>query len=66
VKSVHPIFGVVVHDLIGNEKWFVRVGSSKSVHRETSRETSDGAEQRFERLGEMMGDEILVYLLMSF
>lgn len=38
------------------------VGSSKSVEGEASRETGDGSEERLERLGEMMGDVVLVDL----
>jgi hypothetical protein len=62
LKGVDSVLRVVHDDAVGDEERFVGVGSSKSVHGETSRKTGDGSEERLEGLGEMMGDVVLVDL----
>ena len=62
VLRVDAILGVVLDDLVADEQRLVRVGCAETVEGKTTGQTGDGAEQRFESLGEMMGDVVLVNL----
>lgn len=62
VKRVHAVLRIVVDDLVGDEEGLVRVVGSEAIHGETTRQTSDRAEETFERLGHVMGDEVFVDL----
>lgn len=41
MESVDAVLRVVVDDSLGDEEWFVGVGSSESVHGETTGQASD-------------------------
>jgi hypothetical protein len=56
VERVDAVLRVVVDDLVRDEERLARVGGAQTVHRETTGQTGDGAEQRLERLGEVVRD----------
>ena len=62
VQSVDSVFGIVLDDLVRNEEGLVGVVRSKAVHGETTGQASDGAEQAFESLGQVMRDKVLIHL----
>ena len=62
MQCVDTVLLVVLDDLVADEEWLVGVRSAQTVKRETTRQTSDGTEQGLERLGHMVGDEVLVDL----
>ena len=62
VKRVDAVLRVVVDDLVRHEQWLVGVGRAESVHRETTGKTGDRPEERFESLGKVVRDEVLVDL----
>jgi hypothetical protein len=62
MKSVDIANTVILDDTIRDNERLALIHSSKTVHCETSRQTSNTTEERFESLGEMMRDEVLVNL----
>ena len=62
MQRVHPIFRVILDDLVGDEERFVGVCGSKSIHSETTGKTGDRSEETLECLGQVMGDEVFVDL----
>ena len=62
MQCVDTVLLVVLDDLVADEEWLVGVRGAQTVKRETTRQTSDGTEQRLERLSHMVGDEVLVDL----
>jgi hypothetical protein len=62
VKSVHITDRIVLDNTIRDDKRFTLVNTSETVHGETSGQTSNTAKERFEGLGKMMGDEVLINL----
>jgi hypothetical protein len=53
-----------MNDLIRDEERLVRVRCSQSIDRETTGQTGNRVEERFERLGQMVRDEVFVHLEM--
>jgi hypothetical protein len=62
VQRVDAVLGVVLDELVRDEERLVGVGGAQAVERETTGQTSNGAEQTFERLGHVVRDEVLVDL----
>ena len=62
VQSIHTILRVVLDELVRYEQRLVGVGGTETVERETTGQTGDGTEQTLERLGHVVGDEVLVDL----
>lgn len=62
VQGVDAVFRVISDHLVGDDERLVSVGRPHSVKRETTRQTSDGAEQAFKGLRHVMGQEVLVNL----
>lgn len=62
VQSVDIGFRVLLDNSIGDDDWSTLVSSSDSVHRETTGQTSDRAEQTLESLGQVVRNVVLVDL----
>ena len=62
VQGVDAILRVVVDDLVADEQGLVGIRGAETVERETTGQTSDGAEQTFESLGHVVRNEVLVDL----
>lgn len=62
VQSIHAIFRIVLDQLVRNQQGLVRIRGTETIKRETTGQTSDGAEKTFERLRHVMGNEVLVDL----
>ena len=62
MQSFDTIFGIVLDQLVRDEERLVGVGRPETVERETTGQASNGAEETLERLGHVMGDEVLVHL----
>jgi hypothetical protein len=63
VQSVDIGLGILVDDNRGDDDRSTFVGSTDAVDGETSGKTGDRSEERLECFCEVMGDEVLVYLM---
>ena len=48
MQRIDPIFGIILDDLIGNQKRFVGIRGAEAVEGKTPRKTGDGTEKTFE------------------
>ena len=62
MKSVNVAFGVFIDDAVGDDDGTSLVSCPDTVEGETTRKTSDRAEETFESLREMVGNVVFVYL----
>ena len=62
VQSVDTVLRVVPDDLVTDEERLVGIGGTEAIQGETTGQTSDRTEQRLERLGHVVRDEVFVDL----
>lgn len=63
VKSIDVAFRIIINDAVGNNDRATLVSCSDPVKRETTRQTSDTAEQTLESLRQVMRDVVFVNLI---
>ena len=62
VQRVHTDLRVCVDYILADKQRLSSFCGADAIHTETSRKTGDGAKERLESLGQIMGDVVLVYL----
>ncbi|CAF3504264.1 unnamed protein product [Fusarium graminearum] len=62
VKGINTNRGVIFDNFLADEQRLTSLGSANSIHRETTRQTSDGTEQTLKGLGQVVRNPVLVDL----
>lgn len=62
VQRVDVHFRLVINDAIGDDEWSTFVRGANAIHAEATGKARHGSKERFECLGQMMGDIVLVHL----
>lgn len=62
VQRINVGLGVLVDDAVRDDDRATLVSRANTIEGETAGQTGDGAEERLERLGKMVGDVVFVHL----
>jgi hypothetical protein len=65
MQCVHSVLGVILDDLVSYQQGLLGVGSPQTIECETTRKTSDGAEETLEGLCHVMRNKVLIDLYIS-